>query len=90
MVLAGAFYTGHLRIGLAFLVGAFLTVIYLFRVFNIVFLGETKLPDVKEGSKGMLISVAALAALSVLLGIFINYPADFVNVVVSRLVGVIQ
>jgi len=42
MVFSGALATGKVWITLIFLVGAILTIIYLFRVFNLVFLGEAR------------------------------------------------
>jgi NADH:ubiquinone oxidoreductase subunit 5 (subunit L)/multisubunit Na+/H+ antiporter MnhA subunit len=51
------------------------------RVFVLVFLGENKFPGIKEGSFTMVASVVILAVLSILGGILINYPADFVNAI---------
>jgi formate hydrogenlyase subunit 3/multisubunit Na+/H+ antiporter MnhD subunit len=90
LVLAGAIYGGQLWITLVMLVGAFLTIIYLFRVFNLVFLGEAKVPAVVEGSRGMVLSVALLALLSLLGGIFINFPSAFVQIIVSNLPGLVR
>jgi len=45
---------------------------------------------VKEGSFSMVSSVATLAMLSLLAGIFINYPADFVYATVQQLMGVLK
>ena len=59
-----------LWIALTFIVGAFLTLMYLLRVFSMVFLGEAKIPK-KEGSPVMVFSVSTLAALSLASGIFI-------------------
>ena len=44
-----------------FLAGAFLTIIYLLPGFTLVFLGEAKAPQAKEGSPVMVGSVALLA-----------------------------
>lgn len=81
MVFSGAIAGGQIWIGLVFLLGAFLTILYLMRVFNLVFLGEAKQPQVKEGSISMVASVAILALFSLLGGIFINIPSGFSNVV---------
>lgn len=90
MVFAGAVKSGQLWVTLAFLLGAFLTIIYLFRVFNLVFLGEPQVAKVKEGSPLMVASVAVLASLSLLGGIFINYISRFVQFVVGSMPGVIR
>ena len=65
MVFAGAFAAGQTAIGLVFLVGAFLTIIYLFRLFTAVFLGEPgRRSWPREGSPLMVACVVVLAALS--------------------------
>jgi proton-translocating NADH-quinone oxidoreductase chain N len=90
MVMTSAVQGGNLWIPLVFLVGAFLTIIYLFRAFNLVFLGEMKTGPVREGSPVMVISVALLAVLSLAGGLLIYYPADFVISTVQQLPGVIR
>jgi NADH:ubiquinone oxidoreductase subunit 5 (subunit L)/multisubunit Na+/H+ antiporter MnhA subunit len=73
-----------------FLLGAILTILYLFRVFNLVFMGEARSAAVKEGSATMVFSVVVLAALSVTSGIFIYYPSQFVQSGVLNIVGLIK
>jgi NADH:ubiquinone oxidoreductase subunit 5 (subunit L)/multisubunit Na+/H+ antiporter MnhA subunit len=89
MVLSGAFLSGQNWIALTFLAGAVLTIVYLFRVFTMVFLGEPGPAlaggNVKEGSPGMVWSVATLAVLSVISGILIQFPADFVYAAVQQM-----
>lgn len=84
LLFSGSFDSGHFIIGLVFLVGAFLTILYLFRVFNLVFLGNAKVIS-KEGSAAMVGSVAFLGILSFVLGIFINYPLDLVTRVIKQM-----
>jgi len=68
-----------------------MTVIYLLRLFVMIFMGKPKVNyEVKEGSFSMVSSVATLAVLSLLGGIFINYPADFVYATVQQLMGVLK
>lgn len=74
MVFSGAFLSGEFLMGFIFLAGALLTIIYLLRVFNMVFLGEARIPA-KEKSNLMVACVLALALLSLIGGIFIHYPA---------------
>jgi proton-translocating NADH-quinone oxidoreductase chain N len=88
LVFAGATNSGNVWIIGMFLFGAFLTLIYLFRIFNLIFLGEAQKPPVKEGSAVMLVSVAILAALSIAGGIFIKYPSDFVQMAVKQMMGI--
>jgi proton-translocating NADH-quinone oxidoreductase chain N len=72
MVIISALQAGHLWLALLFLCGAFLTIIYLFRAFNMVFLGEAKGQTPKEGSPVMVACVLTLAILSLAGGIFIQ------------------
>ncbi len=88
MVIWGAIDAKEPWIALTFVIGAVLTMIYMLRVFVMVFLGENKFPDIKEGSFTMLFSVVVLAVLSILGGIMINFPADFVNAISKQLMYV--
>jgi len=88
MVMSSVFTSGQTYLAVTFLIGAFLTIIYLFRVFNMVFLGDSKLTPVHESSRVMVTSVAVLAALSLLGGIYINYPSGFVQVAVKQMLGI--
>ena len=90
MVMTGALQSGHLWITLVFLVGAFMTIIYLFRTFNLVFMGEPKGYGHREGSPVMVISVALLAALSLAGGILIYFPSQFVQLSIQQLPGIIR
>ena len=85
MVISGALETGHLIIAAVFLFGALLTILYLFRAFNMVFLGEIKNPTAKEGSFLMLLCVAIFAILSLAGGIFIKYPNEVIQTITQRL-----
>jgi len=58
---------------------AVMTTFYLFRLFHAVFLGEPKLA-VPEQTRSMLFVVAVLAGLSLLAGIFVNYPMRLASV----------
>ena len=81
-----AFEPAKLWVPVVFAVGAFMTILYLLRVFNLVFLGEAKAPA-PEGSRIMIFSVALLAALSLAGGILINIPSDFAQTVVRQMTG---
>lgn len=74
MVITGALSAGHLIIALIFLLGAILTILYMFRMFNLVFFGEMKTASPKERSPLMVGCVAALAILSLVGGLLIYYP----------------
>ena len=88
MVITGAVSGGHMLIAMTFLLGAVLTILYLFRVFVLVFLGESRLAAAsvpREKSRLMVFSVALLALLSIAGGVFINWPANFVKATVIEM-----
>lgn len=78
LVFSGAVTSGRLGVTAIFLIGAVMTIVYLLRVFFLVFLGESKL-QAKEGSKGMVSSVVLLAALSLICGIGIKFLLMFLH-----------
>lgn len=86
MVFSGAVSAGHHAVALVFLFGAVLTILYLFRIFNAIFLGEGAIAA-REGSGGMVASVATLAVLSLLLGIGIVYPFGFAQLATKQMFG---
>ena len=89
IVLKGAVETGSGLIISLFLIGAIMTLLYLTRLFYMVFLGkyngEHYLP--KEGSFTMVFSVAILALSGIFFGFFVNYPYEYV-VIISKTLGV--
>jgi NADH:ubiquinone oxidoreductase subunit 5 (subunit L)/multisubunit Na+/H+ antiporter MnhA subunit len=92
MVLSGALHGGYTGIAVMFLAGAILTILYLFRVFAMIFLGEPSptLPTgVREGSRVMLWSVGILAVLSIAAGVFFIFPSEFAQSVVLQMTGVL-
>ena len=87
MVMVGAAESGYPWITSVFVLGAFLTIIYLFRVFNLVFLGKPGIAAHREGSRTMVYSVAALGVLSIVGGIAINWPGSLAEVAVNQMLG---
>jgi len=90
MVVAGA--SAHLPLGLTlvFVGTACLTIIYLMRVFILVFMGEAKTASHAEGTPVMVWSVVALAALSIAGGLLIHYPALFAGEAAKQMLGLIR
>jgi NADH:ubiquinone oxidoreductase subunit 5 (subunit L)/multisubunit Na+/H+ antiporter MnhA subunit len=88
MVMTSTIRAGDLWIMFVFLLGAFMTIVYLFRVFNLVFLGEAKTQLAREGSPVMVISVASLAILSLAAGFCVAWPTQFVMSAIQQLPGV--
>jgi len=85
MVISGAFNSGHFITGFIFLIGAILTILYLLRAFNMVFLGDLK-NSAREGSFTMITCVVIFAALSLSGGIFIRYPNQMIETIIKGLV----
>lgn len=81
MVINSAVDAGELWIALTFIVGAMLTIIYMLRMFYMTFLGENLFPEVREGSFTMLFSVVLLAGLSILGGLMVYVPVDYINAI---------
>ncbi|MDD2716740.1 MAG: proton-conducting transporter membrane subunit, partial [Candidatus Wallbacteria bacterium] len=85
MVLTGAAQE-HIYVSLMFLFGAVMTIIYLFRIFRLIFLGESKLEHPHhEGTSIMVFCVALLAVLSLAGGILVNYPGWLVQSAVIQM-----
>jgi NADH-quinone oxidoreductase subunit L len=87
MIISGTLQSGHLMIAAVFLFGAVLTILYLFRTFNLVFLGEVKTSSAREGSSVMVLCVALFAALSLLGGIFIGYPNQVLHTTTQQMMS---
>jgi NADH:ubiquinone oxidoreductase subunit 5 (subunit L)/multisubunit Na+/H+ antiporter MnhA subunit len=88
MIVSGTLNQGRWIIAAVFLSGAVMTILYLFRVFNLVFLGEAKTLLVNEGSISMVICATLLALLSLLGGIFIRYPNQIINIITQQIIGI--
>jgi NADH:ubiquinone oxidoreductase subunit 5 (subunit L)/multisubunit Na+/H+ antiporter MnhA subunit len=89
LVFNGALVSGRLWIVLIYLIGAFMTIIYLFRVFNLVFLGKANIPA-RESSPVMVATVATLAGLSLAAGILIFYPYKFAEIATWQMLGMVK
>lgn len=83
-VFMGTINSGHIWISILFLLGAFLTIVYLLRLFALVFLGEPR-TEGHEGSFTMVTSVVSLAVLSLIAGIGIYYPAQFAQTIMAQI-----
>jgi NADH:ubiquinone oxidoreductase subunit 5 (subunit L)/multisubunit Na+/H+ antiporter MnhA subunit len=86
MVVSGAIQKGETVLAIIAIVTAFLTLIYLLRVFNMVFLGAPKHAEAREGTPSMLFVLAVFAVLSLAAGVFVSIPLGFVNSAVSQMV----
>ncbi|MDD4183777.1 MAG: NADH-quinone oxidoreductase subunit L [Candidatus Omnitrophica bacterium] len=90
MVFASAVTSGHMLINFVFLIGAFMTVLYLVRLFNLVFMGQGQGNLPREGSRSMIAAVLILGILSFASGIFVYYPFKIAQLSVLNLVGLVK
>lgn len=91
MVVNGAVEAGQPWIAAVFLLGAVMTVIYLLRAFVKVFFGEPKSEHLpKEGSPVMVASVGVMAALSIISGLLVAYPALMAETAVRQMSEVLR
>lgn len=85
MVFKGAAQHGSILVLTIFLLGAVMTLLYLVRLFYLVFLGEDKASNPREGSTTMVASVMALALIGLALGVFIYYPSLYADMTTTQL-----
>ena len=89
LVISGALAAGRLPVALVFLAGSGLTLLYLARVFDKVFLGPPGVAvqgrAVHEGTRLMVGCVAVLAALALGSGLFSRYPSAVAGAVARDL-----
>jgi len=90
LVISGGVQSGEIWLTLVFVVGAFMTILYLFRAFALIFLGESKGYLSREGSQLMVFCVALLAVLSLAGGILVSYPVDLIKSAGCQMVGLIK
>lgn len=85
LVIDGIISAGNVLLGIVFIIGAVMTVMYLTRLFVKVFLGQQASHDVshnvKEGTPLMVVSVIILAVLSLVLGLFISMPSGLASLI---------
>ena len=81
IVFKGAIETNDILIITMFFIGSILTILYLSRLFYKVFFGNEKLDTPMEGSTTMVVSVLFLGLLGLFLGILVNYPLGFTEMV---------
>ena len=87
MVIAGTIQKGEIVLAAVAIATAFLTLIYLLRLFNKVFMGEPTHPQVHEGTPSMLFVISVLAILSLLGGLFVAGPMGLVRAAVTQIVA---
>ncbi|MBM3255288.1 MAG: NADH-quinone oxidoreductase subunit L [Candidatus Omnitrophica bacterium] len=79
MVVLLSFKAGYLLAGTAAVIGALLTLFYLMRLFEGVFLGEAKIQAREDAGSFMVAVVLILGVLSLFLGLLVKLPLNLVN-----------
>lgn len=87
MIIFGALESGKTVFAVIAVFGALLSIAYMLRLFNAVFLGAKTSHDIKEGTTGMVATVVVFAALSILIGLAAAPLLDIVRVLVQQMFG---
>jgi NADH:ubiquinone oxidoreductase subunit 5 (subunit L)/multisubunit Na+/H+ antiporter MnhA subunit len=91
MVISSAMSSGQTALAVVFMSGAVLTIVYLFRLFTKVFLGDARSgAAAAEKSPVMVATVVVLAVLSVAGGLAVSWPAALARAAVLQMPGVTQ
>lgn len=83
MVISALVKDGNVWIAALAVFAAILTMLYLFRLFSSVFLGDLKLTRIREGSKVMVVCVLFLGVASLVIGLLIAWMLKFINLGVA-------
>ena len=87
MVVAGTVQKGEIALAAVAIATAFITLIYLMRLFNKVFLGSPTHGDTREGTTSMLVVLSIFALLSLFGGLFVSWPMNLVRAAVTQIVA---
>lgn len=86
LVIAGTVQKGQFVLAAIAIFTAFLTLIYLMRVFNKVFMGELTHAHAHEGTRSMLVTISIFAVLSLVVGLLVAYPMGVVKLAAAQMV----
>lgn len=87
LVIVGTIQKGQIWLAAAAVFTAFMTLIYLMRVFNKVFLGEPTHPTVREGTGSMLFVISTFAVLSLVAGLLVSYPMALAKLAAAQMIA---
>ncbi|MBF0502371.1 MAG: NADH-quinone oxidoreductase subunit L [Candidatus Riflebacteria bacterium] len=87
LVLAGAVKSNQYALAAVFFIGAVFTMLYLTRLFVMIFLGEARGQSAHEGTPEMVVSVALLGILSLAGGLFVHIPLNYLHATTRMLLG---
>ncbi len=85
MIIFGALEGGKTAFAVIAVFGALLSIAYMLRLFNSVFLGSKLSHDIREGTPGMVATVVAFAVLSIMVGFAAAPLLDIVRTLVQQL-----
>lgn len=85
LVIEGIVDAGHPILAAVFIIGAIMTIMYLLRLFILVFLGPQKGKPAHEHSATMVGSVVALGVIALLLGLAIMWPSGLAEMVLEAI-----
>ena len=88
MIIMGALQGGKVIFATLAVLGTLLSLGYMLRLFNAVFLGQnTRWKEIREGTPGMVLTVVTFAVLSLLAGLAATPLLDIVQVLVGQMTG---
>ena len=88
MIIMGALQGGKVIFAALAVLGALLSLGYMLRLFNAVFLGQnTHWKEIREGTAGMVLTVVSFALLSLLAGLAVSPLLDVIQVLVGQMTG---
>jgi NADH:ubiquinone oxidoreductase subunit 5 (subunit L)/multisubunit Na+/H+ antiporter MnhA subunit len=87
MIILGALESGKTAFAVLAVFGALMSIAYMLRLFNAIYMGGKPSHDVREGTTGMVVTVALFALLSLLAGLIAAPLLDVVNSLVSQMFG---
>jgi NADH:ubiquinone oxidoreductase subunit 5 (subunit L)/multisubunit Na+/H+ antiporter MnhA subunit len=88
MIIMGALKGGEAIFAVLAVIGALLSLGYMLRLFNAVFLGQNpRWKEIREGTPGMVLTVVAFAVLSILAGLAATPLLDIVQGLVGQMTG---
>ena len=90
MIFSSVISGGQFWTAVVFLAAAVMTILYLLRMFSLVFLGEVRFPEAKDRSPVMVFSVALLAFLSLASGLFVYFPGQFAYIAAFQMFGAVK
>lgn len=88
MIIMGVLQEGGVVFAALAVLGALLSLGYMLRLFNAIFLGANpRWKEIREGTPGMVLTVVAFAVLSILVGLAATPLLDIVQVLASQMTG---